>query len=178
MSNNNQQLIEASKYYSVTPEGRLSRDSTPYPMDSRAKMGVGIDHVDTKGYLRLNHRPCKFDKFVLIRSHRMIFYIVNGYLPDQVDHIDQNKQNNHPSNLRPATNSQNQMNQKSFKGSSSKYLGVSWEKGVKKWKASISVKGKKINLGRFHSEDDAASIRNLAAIEHFGEFASLNLIGL
>jgi len=37
----------------------------------------------------------------------------------------------------------------------SKYQGVSWIKGRNKWMASVKVKGKTKNLGRYDSEDDA-----------------------
>lgn len=42
--------------------------------------------------------------------HRVIFFLEYGYLPINVDHIDHNRQNNHPSNLRAATPSQNSAN--------------------------------------------------------------------
>ena len=40
----------------------------------------------------------------------------------------------------------------------SKYVGVNWEKGRKKWKAQIKIDGKIKNLGYYHDEKEAARI--------------------
>ncbi|HFJ9284820.1 TPA: AP2 domain-containing protein [Bacillus toyonensis] len=63
------------------------------------------------------------------------------------------------------------------KNTSSKYKGVSWNKKCKKWKSTITSKGKMIHLGLYENEDDAALAYNKAAIEIFGEHAYQNVIG-
>ena len=80
------------------------------------------------------------------------------------------------SNLRVVTNQQNMMNCKSYHGSSSKYKGVNWCKGAKKWKAQIQINGKKKYLGIFTFEEEAAQCYNEAALKHYGEFALINEI--
>ena len=40
----------------------------------------------------------------------------------------------------------------------SKYVGVSWNKQTKKWKAEIRIDGKSKSLGRNHDEKEAARI--------------------
>ena len=40
----------------------------------------------------------------------------------------------------------------------SKYVGVSWFKRDKKWKADIRINGKNKNLGLYHDEKEAARI--------------------
>ena len=40
----------------------------------------------------------------------------------------------------------------------SKYVGVSWSKKEKKWKAQITIDGKRKNLGLYHDEKEAARI--------------------
>ena len=65
-------------------------------------------------------------------------------------------------------------NKTSAKGSSSKYLGVCWDKSRNKWKASIRVNGKIYNLGRFAVEEDAARAYDKEAFKRFGIYANLN----
>lgn len=64
-----------------------------------------------------------------------------------IDHIDQNKTNNHINNLRVVTQSQNKFN--------TTYKGYSWFKRSKKWKARIKLNGKEKHLGYFEKEEDA-----------------------
>ena len=48
----------------------------------------------------------------LYLAHRLIFLMHHGYLPEMIDHIDGNPSNNLITNLREATNQQNQFNSK------------------------------------------------------------------
>lgn len=93
------------------------------------------------------------------------------------DHIDKNGLNNQKLNLRRCTNSQNQVNTNKRPGYSSKYKGVMWHKGRRKWIATITKNRHQIYLGQFTMEDAAAMVYNQKAIELFGEFARLNKIG-
>ncbi len=92
----------------------------------------------------------------------------------KVDHIDQNRLNNTRENLRLCNNQQSAGNTRSRTGSTSKYLGVHWNKSKKKWIAEITHNGKGIRLGSFDKEDEAGLAYNKAAFELRGEFAKLN----
>jgi len=93
------------------------------------------------------------------------------------DHKDRNGLNNRRSNLRPATRQQQQANHKKHSdGITSQYRGVSWFKTSKKFRAAIVCNRKQRHLGLFTDEVDAARAFNRAAVELFGEFASLNNI--
>jgi hypothetical protein len=59
---------------------------------------------------------------------------------------------------------------------SSIYKGVYWNTGCNKWLAKIGVNRKRIHLGVFACEKEAAKAYNRAAIKYFGEFARLNNI--
>jgi len=54
------------------------------------------------------------------------------------------------------------------------HKGLEWDKRQKKWKAGISGGGRKICLGPFASEIDAARAYDRGAREHHGEFAFPN----
>jgi hypothetical protein len=100
----------------------------------------------------------------------------NLVLPDvkKPDHRDGDGLNNTRANLRSATRSQNAMNRRKQKGTSSRFKGVSWNKREQKWKVKIMFNCRVINLGSFDSEKAAARTYDAAAKKYFGEFAKLN----
>ena len=60
------------------------------------------------------------------------------------------------------------------KGSSSQFLGVHWWKTGRKWHASIVFDGRRLSLGNYICETDAARAYNLRALELYGTGALLN----
>ena len=88
-----------------------------------------------------------------------------------VDHVNHDGLDNRRANLRVGTQSQNLGNMRP-RGGASKYKGVSRSDG--KWMARIQVAGKRKNLGRFATEEDAARAYDEAALAAWGEFALLN----
>lgn len=118
--------------------------------------------------------PNKKTEGKLLYMHRLIMNIGPG---QQVDHREHYEDyiDNQKSNLRLCTNAENQYNQrKQLKKTSSQYKGVHWNKQRCKWQVRINVNRKTNHLGLFIDEDEAARTYNVAAIEHFGEFAKLN----
>jgi hypothetical protein len=74
-----------------------------------------------------------------------------------IDHKDRNGLNNQKSNLRYATPSQQQLNRGKIKGTKTRYKGVFYRaSGRKRWQARISVNKKKISLGGYYTEEEAA----------------------
>lgn len=127
-----------------------------------------------KGYAIHKIRvPGETNKWESIRAHRYIKGVTD---PDiLVDHRDGNKLNNTEDNLRVATKAQNNRNVKKTWTSSSKYKGVTYQEGSNKpWIAQIGYENKRVYLGAYHHEKEAAQIYNLAAKELYGEFAELN----
>jgi hypothetical protein len=70
----------------------------------------------------------------------------------------------------------NMQKAKSIKGrpTSSRFKGVYWNQGMKRWYASIRVDGKARHLGRFGDEIAAGLAYDEAARLWFGEHARLN----
>jgi hypothetical protein len=107
-----------------------------------------------------------------ISMHRQIMDPAEGFCVDHRNHIGLD---NRRTNLREATHAQNNYNRKKIEGAgSSIYKGVMFHKDHNKFYASIKVNRRKIFLGYFDSEIDAAKAYDAAAIKYFGEFASLN----
>lgn len=108
-----------------------------------------------------------------IKMHRLIMGITNPKI--EIDHIDHDGLNNQKQNLRLCSHQQNSMNQRKTKGTS-KYKGVYWDKERNKRGVRIGYNYKKINLGRFDEQIDAAKAYDKKAIELFGEFAQTNFM--
>jgi len=107
-------------------------------------------------------------------AHRLAYLMTYGYLPQFIDHINNDRADNRVANLREASKSENCRNRKSHKGSSSKFKGVFWHKSDKRWRASIYIHGKLRYLGQYMSEIDAAKAYDQVAIKEFGKFAKTN----
>jgi AP2 domain len=94
-----------------------------------------------------------------------------------IDHKNRNGFDCRKSNLRVADNSLNHANtDKMKKATSSKFKGVHWRKGRGKWSAEIKVRYRKIKLGCYVDEREAALAYDRAALQHFGEFAKTNFL--
>lgn len=101
--------------------------------------------------------------------------IIDAPRDTDVDHINSNNLDNRRRNLRLCTGTQNNGNQQKYRGSS-RYKGVSWHKNNQKWEADIQFEYKCFFLGLFDDEESAAQTYNEAALQHFGDFARLNII--
>jgi len=107
-----------------------------------------------------------------IIMHRVIMKTPPGM---EVDHIDHNGLNCQKSNLRNCTHNQNARNIRA--SGISKFLGVSIRrsgKSIGQIISQITINKKKIHLGCFNTEEDAARAYDKKAKELFGEFANLN----
>lgn len=94
----------------------------------------------------------------------------------KIDHKNGDGLDNRLSNLRPTTTSQNAINAKFNTKNTSGYKGVCKSPTIGKWIAQIKVNYKVHYLGTFADIKEAAKAYNIAALEHFGEFAKLNVI--
>jgi hypothetical protein len=92
-----------------------------------------------------------------------------------VDHHNHNGLDNRRFNLRLATDSTNQQNaRKRITKTTSRFKGVDFVKATGKWRARIAVNGRRLFLGSFDSELEAALAYDAAARKYFGEYACLN----
>ncbi len=109
-------------------------------------------------------------------AHRVIWAMHYGECPpDYIDHINGEKSDNRISNLQAANASQNIVKAMKRAGSKhSKYKGVSFSVRDNRWLATATSGGARHDLGRFLSEDEAASAYNNFVSQNFGTFATLN----
>lgn len=107
----------------------------------------------------------------IIYLHRLIVGAAPGL---EVDHINGDTLDNRRANLRVCTRAENARNLAKRPGGSSRFKGVSWSSGDRRWRAFIRVDRRQISLGSFRAEQDAARAYDDAAIREFGEFARTN----
>ncbi len=114
------------------------------------------------------------DSTKILSLHREIANPAKGLL---VDHRNGKTLDSRGSNLRQATQAQNSHNCRKQKGCSSKYKGVCFRKKRRQrklWDSYITVEGKRMSLGCYSTEIEAAKAYDAAAKKYRGEFASLN----
>jgi hypothetical protein len=112
------------------------------------------------------------EKSNYILLHRLITGVGLG---QEVDHINHNRLDNRRTNLRICNRFENASNISIRKDNTSRYKNVYWYKPYKKWKVSITAKGREHHLGYFEDKKDAVKARDKAIVELHGEFANVNL---
>ena len=144
-------------------EGKLFWSTGP-------RKGSKAGWVNKQGY------SCIRYKGVLVKSHNLVWLMVNGTWPEyEVDHRDNNPSNNLPDNLRLADRKGQGSNQKLQTRRVGKFKGVH-KSSSGKFYVKIKHLGKQNYFGSFDSELEAAMTYNINAEKLFGEFASLNKV--
>jgi hypothetical protein len=108
---------------------------------------------------------------VLYGTHRIIFLMHHGYLPDYIDHVDGNRLNNSIENLRAATACENGYNKPAQSNNKSGCKGVRWQKQIKHWCVEIQANKVKRYLGIYKDLELAALVAAEARDLYHGKFA-------
>ncbi len=119
--------------------------------------GMPAGWLSEKGYICLCYNNIDY------LAHRIIWLIYYGQWPNkQIDHINQDRSDNRISNLRDVSALENNRNHRLHKTNTSGVMGIYWDKQKRKWRARITVNGKKKSLGLFNDWLDAVSARKAA----------------
>ena len=122
------------------------------------------------GYPRFN--MCNNKRRKHVRVHRLVShaFVRNPRLLNEVDHVDNVRNNNRCTNLRFCTREENLQNMSARVGRTSKYIGVDWCSRTKRWRAQ----GKGGYMARFEKEIDAARARDAWVRNTRGDIGKLN----
>lgn len=105
---------------------------------------------------------CGRINYQYVLAHRVIWKMMTGIEPAEVDHIDGERSNNRWKNLREASPSINNRNAAKRSDNTSGVVGVVWHKRHRKWMAGTSLNGKYQFLGLFDDFDEAVAARKQA----------------
>jgi len=123
--------------------------------------GSKAGSVDKNGYVKIKILGRNY------KAHRLAWLIVYGsFPPDQIDHINGVKHDNHIINLRAVTHAENCRNKALYIRNKSGHTGVRYNKKTNKWVAKIGGNHKRVNLGSFENKEDAIEARRIAEINY------------
>jgi hypothetical protein len=103
----------------------------------------------------------------MILLHRELMKLARKRDGFEVDHVNGNGLDNRRANLRTVTHAQNQQNKRANAHATSRYRGVYWHKGKRRWAAEAKHNGKTVHLGRYTDEHTAAEAVAAWRREHF-----------
>ncbi|WWD11038.1 HNH endonuclease [Escherichia phage Phagiculus] len=114
--------------------------------------GSYCGNISRGGYKRFYHAGKR------LSNHIVIWNIVNGEIPKgmEIDHINHDRSENRIENLRLVSRQENAKNKGIYKSNTSGFSGVTIEKNGK-FKARISVSGKRVALGTYIDFNDACN---------------------
>ena len=151
--------------FDYNPEtGLLSNRIT---RNSRALKGREAGCINERGYRQVWVDGTKY------YEHRVIWCLVTGQRPVNIDHWNGIRSDNRWVNLREADRSQTCWNAEG-KGVLSAPRGVNRRGDRPKWRAQISARGRSYHLGDFDTIDEAQQAYRDAAKRLHGEFAFHN----
>ena len=171
----------------ISEEIKNKYDNSPYRIPLRNKFGIIVEYalVDADDFKKTIKQKWYFAKkkyangTVDNKTFRMHHYIFKKPKKNyMIDHINQDKLDNRKNNLREVTRSVNEHNKdknnKFTEKHTSIYKGVCFIKQIKKYSAECSTEGKKINLGYFIEEKDAAIAYDMFTYKYHGVHANNN----
>lgn len=121
--------------------------------------GRPITNIGGGGYLRVNIDGERY------LAHRIIWMMVHGEWPTEIDHINGNPSDNRLSNLRAVDRQENLRNLSRRADNSSGHTGVSFSKRDGVFIAYITVNKKTKVIGRYETAEQAAQARAKAQSE-------------
>lgn len=99
------------------------------------------------------------------KAHRVIWAMIYGYWPHEVDHINGDKTDNRLENLREVSRAVNCRNRQLRSDNVSGFVGVSSNR-YGKWRSRIHVNGKEVLCGTFNTPEEAHAARLELAKQH------------
>lgn len=107
-----------------------------------------------------------------VLMHRIVLGLGEGDGHRHVDHINGHRADNRRANLRIVSAPENARNRRPLEGSTSRFVGVSWNARKGKWQAQCAFHGEYRYLGLYANEEDAAAAVDRYRAEVLSKLAS------
>lgn len=142
MFSNERQFVRWNKYYAGTVAGHVT------------KRGYRIIKIFAEGF----------------SAHRIVWKIITGDNPGEIDHINRNKLDNRRANLRDVSRSVNMLNRGVLANNTSGHKHIVWFPRLKKWTVQLSIEGKgQRQLAYCDTIEEAIEVRD-RLYEEFGYY--------
>lgn len=97
-----------------------------------------------------------------VRAHRVIWKMIHGSDPNQIDHVNGNRSGNREINLRAVDNAENHKNMRISAANKSGVTGVRLFERTGRWVSEITIHGKSRHLGFYATKPEAIAARKAA----------------
>ncbi len=151
-------MTEIERYKKLINIGWTYNETTGLFLNSYGKV---CSNTNKDGYIQMvvldvNKKPhC-------VMGHRFAFFLKNGFLPNVIDHINNDRSDNRISNIRSVDYKENNRNQKSPRGFYKR-------KDYDAFQSQITVDGKTVYLGVYRTEVEAKDAYIVAKkLYHYG----------
>lgn len=142
------------------------RNSTEFPSERIANgwntrfAGKIAGSVSTNGYKLIGIKGKR------LLQHRVLWFMLTGMIPVEIDHKNGNTLDNSICNLRDTTKSENSYNSKTYSCNTTGHRGVHYYKNRNLYSAQITINGKTLHLGYFKTFEEARTARLQGEEEH------------
>lgn len=154
-------MIDFHEFFDYRNDGKLI-----WKVDRRIKCkGKEAGNTRADGYVAVRLGQQR------LLAHRIIFAMWHGYMPEVIDHIDGNPNNNRIENLRAADNSKNQQNRRLDSRSKVGFKNVSYFKRDKNYMVRMKIDGRVRTIGYYKDLELADLVATMAREKYFGQFA-------
>lgn len=139
--------------------------------------------VDTEDYHRVIQHSWYVDSYGYPSSnvngkrltlHKFVMGVIVTLEGHEYHHKNDDKFDNRKANLVLLDYSEHRITRPVGTNNTSGFKGVHWDKQYKNWKAQISINGKRTNLGRFKTPEEAAKVYDSYALKYYGLSAYTN----